>query len=279
MNMLRTEVYETKDYDLFISEKTNRSISREHVIKLSNSIKQKNLLKDQPILVSKKINGKYFVIDGQHRLKSCVDLNIPVWYKIAEEATTEDVKILNITAKNWKSADFLNYYINKNNINYIKFQKFFNWSGLRSVDACIKLFHGNYSAFKYVHVFSLENTNGTKLKTSGSSKSSDFKNGKFIYPDDDTIQKNHIITIKELASKCNLEKWDNVSLWCVYFNVILNTPEYNHERMLKQLEKYPIIEFKKGFPNADICINCLQEIYNKGFKHENQLLFNRNKLN
>jgi hypothetical protein len=279
MRSLEAKIYETKDYSLFVSEKTNRGISRSHVLKLTESVKSRNLLQDAPILVSPKINGRHYVIDGQHRLQACIDLKIPVWYKIAMVSNTDDVKTFNVYSKNWMSIDFLNYYVEKNNINYIKFKKFYDWSGLRSVDACIKLFSGKYEEFVSRTVHDCRSSSGIRTSQGrGASLSIEFKRGAFIYPQDDSLAKYHINQIKELASCLLMDKWDNVSLWAVYFNVILNTPGFDHSRMVRQLSKYPVLDFKKGFPNADVCVDCLNEIYNKGVKYEQQFLFNRNKL-
>lgn len=274
MNTLETKIYETKDYDLFVSDKTNRRTMLSHIANLASSIKERNLLIDQPILVTPKTNGKHIVIDGQNRLEACKLVGCSVWFRISEKANIDDVKILNMNAKNWTSKDFLNFYMNKGDKNYVKFHDFFIWSGLRSVDCCIKLFCREHSAFK-----PRDRKDNSSANTGGSRNSQKFKKGLFMYPESDSEQRLHITRLKEIAGRLQMEKWDNVSLWAVYFNCILNTEGYDHKRMLKQLESYPVMEYKKGFPNAQICVDVLQDVYNKRLRYENQFLFNRNKLN
>lgn len=145
----------TQDYEIFKKHPNNRDINDLNVSKIVKSIKIKNLLQYRPIIVDKMMQ----VIDGQHRLEAAKKLNLPIYYQIQEEESTEDIFLLNANQKPWSSEDFLNYYRIKGNQNYIKLSKFKEKCGLSLKD--IWALFGQHTATTF---------------------SSHFKEGKFEYP-------------------------------------------------------------------------------------------------
>ena len=75
------EVRSTKNYDLFKYLPENRAIHKSHVKKLEDSIRQQNLLSVNPIVLDKNM----FILDGQHRLEACKNMDIPVFYTVLSE--------------------------------------------------------------------------------------------------------------------------------------------------------------------------------------------------
>jgi hypothetical protein len=113
-------ILKTKDYDKFVFRKDNRaSIDKTHVNRLISSIKSRNLLELNPIIV----NERYEILDGQHRVKAAQALDTEIYYEVRKELEDRDIIIMNVT-KNWTIEDYLNYYCVHEYPNYIKFRKF-----------------------------------------------------------------------------------------------------------------------------------------------------------
>jgi len=114
------QIQETNRLEIFNPIKGNRSLNKLHLRRLKKSIKDKNLLKYQPILV----DGEYNVIDGQHRLEIAKELEIPIYYIKEDSLDIEDVRILNQNSKDWKGEDFLEGYCDLKMENYIYFRDY-----------------------------------------------------------------------------------------------------------------------------------------------------------
>jgi len=100
----------------------NRDIRPRHVESLMASIRKFGQL--MPIVVNEKLE----VIEGQHRLRACSDLKIPVAYIISLKASGKDVAVMNNSQEGWKNRDFLKHFSHSNHYNsseYKKVQKFF----------------------------------------------------------------------------------------------------------------------------------------------------------
>lgn len=110
----------TDNYGIFKTVLGNRKVFPGHVKRLVQSIREKNLLENNPILVNKKME----VIDGQHRLKACEELGLPVYYNVAEYTSLKDVHLLNSNSKVWSVSDYVESYIALGNEDFIKLKDF-----------------------------------------------------------------------------------------------------------------------------------------------------------
>jgi hypothetical protein len=102
------KIYKTTNYDQFIFLEENRPVTGSIV---EESIKKKNLLLDNPILVTQ---GKH-VLDGQNRLIAAKVLQVPIYYRYALITTAEDISHLQ-NQKPWLLRDHAHFY--KENPNY-----------------------------------------------------------------------------------------------------------------------------------------------------------------
>ena len=121
-----TVLYET-DYSKFALLEQNRDTDERSVNDLVVSIKKKGQL--QPLIV----NDIYQVIDGQHRLKACEILGVPVSYLISNKATIKDVVLINNTQKSWRMLDYLKTFSHKSHpshAEYVKIKVFIEEHGL-----------------------------------------------------------------------------------------------------------------------------------------------------
>ena len=84
----------------------NRILSESNLKQLRKSIEEHNLLDMCPILVCLKY-GVFYIIDGQHRYKDAVELNINFDVFVYEgEVTPEILARLNTNQKNWTISDY-----------------------------------------------------------------------------------------------------------------------------------------------------------------------------
>ena len=90
-----------KNHTKFTLLDNNRDIDIRHVAALMASMKKHGQL--MPIIVNENLE----VIEGQHRLKACTELDIPVAYITSIKARGRDVAVLNNSQKGWKNRDYL----------------------------------------------------------------------------------------------------------------------------------------------------------------------------
>lgn len=113
-------VYETTDYDLFQLLPENRPVDPGHVRKLVAQISERNLLRSQPLEVTAGLG----LIDGQHRLAAARELGLPVYYKIGDQLSEEDITALNMARKNWQATDYLHMWTMRRKPAYVAFTDF-----------------------------------------------------------------------------------------------------------------------------------------------------------
>lgn len=142
-----TDILKTLDFSLFKFRKDNRQeINENHVKKLIESIKNRNLLEFRPII----INNDYEVMDGQHRLMAAKSLGVDIYYKIEKKIKPEDMIQLNLS-KSWSMNDYLNFYIQRNFDDYVALYNFMKKNNL-SLSIALSIVCGKsskvYSNFK-----------------------------------------------------------------------------------------------------------------------------------
>ena len=117
-----TKVMYEKNYTKFTLFDNNRDINETHVEELISSMRKSGQL--MPVVVTPDLE----VIDGQHRLKACETLGIPVSYVINSAGNSKQIAVMNNTQKGWKNKDFLKHFSHNSHSNsseYKKIEKFF----------------------------------------------------------------------------------------------------------------------------------------------------------
>lgn len=99
------QIHKTSDYSLFGSVVGNRRVNENHVIHLMKSIRQRNLLEQNPIIVTEDMR----IVDGQHRLMAAEKLGVPIYYVFGESLSIDDIRIIQ-TAKRWTMRDYAESY-------------------------------------------------------------------------------------------------------------------------------------------------------------------------
>lgn len=107
-------ILKTTNYSQFTILNGNRPLDIAHVKRIMESITNRNLLAENPIVV----NNFLCVIDGQHRLEAAKRLGIPIFYIVINHGSLEDVWLLNTSQKNWSLLDYVNSYISRGYVDY-----------------------------------------------------------------------------------------------------------------------------------------------------------------
>jgi hypothetical protein len=143
-------VLKTNDYAKFKTKQGNRDLNELHLKRLSTSVKEKDLLHANPILV----NEDFEIIDGQHRFNVCKELNKPIYFLMVEGLGLTEIQVLNANTKNWKMEDYIDGYCSMQIPEYCYFKNLLNNTGLgisvllamfsdnNNGDTCVKLRNG-----------------------------------------------------------------------------------------------------------------------------------------
>lgn len=134
------QIESTTDYEVFKCNERNRRLDRANLAAIEQSIRNKNLLHERPILIDK----DFYIIDGQHRLEVAKALDLPIYFIISENVELKDMIALNNCQKGWNIANYLNYYVMVGEEEYIKLNDFIKKSGIQ-INIAIKLLNGNRS--------------------------------------------------------------------------------------------------------------------------------------
>jgi hypothetical protein len=237
------KIFSTTEYDSFkLLKKQNRGIKNGHVNRLVKSINKKNLLKDFPIVVSR----DFTILDGQHRFEACKKLEIPIWYRVSSDMDINDLPIINSIYLGWKLSDYLDKYIDSSNIDYIKFKRLMDENDdLFGITQILQF------VFGYAHSGTRSNGNYN------GSPSVAFKNGDFIYPEDDFYVREKINIVKSFSPYTKLTK-----TFISAVLALMKITDYDHNRMLNNLKKCGhLLKTTTSVKDYFIMFN---EIYNHG---------------
>lgn len=223
------EILKTYDYDMFNKMRGNREVNLNHVKRLVKSMKEKYI--PQPILV----NSDLEVIDGQHRIESCKELKLPVYYHIIPNSELSDVERLNTFSKRWAGRDFLNKFCDLGYKDYIKIREFMDEYNLLE-ETCQCLLAGKTSWNRDYH--------------------EDFKLGKFKIKDLDLAHQraNDIVKIKPYFSYYKSKGFTRALLR------LFNMPQYDHKVFLNKLNYCS--SMLQNHLKMDTNIEMIEKIYN-----------------
>ena len=135
-------VRKTRDYSMFNILKRNRVTEDRAINNLVVSIKKRGQI--QPIIVNQDLE----VIDGQHRLEACKILGYEVAYLISDDATINDVVLINNTQKPWNYRDYIRTFSHRDHWNhgeYRRLEKYMDTYGF-TFNICLNLLVGHFQA-------------------------------------------------------------------------------------------------------------------------------------
>lgn len=237
-------VQETTDYLSIKHIVGNRIINPSHVETLKVSMKKKQLL------IPSIVNEKMQIIDGQHRLQACIELNIPFYYIIVEGYGLEDVQRMNTNMKNWTTSDFMQTYLDLYKAGHQEYVSYVR------LDEFIKTYNIPLNAGIVISDFS---------KLDGI-KDMGFKHGTFIF--DETLAnaaKLFIEEVIEIFAGLHDKKWYGISFLKAYADFYFS-PEYESSTMIKK-QAMIVTGTKQSLPFHDVSgtagyRNMILEAYN-----------------
>ena len=240
----------TKDWKSLQFLEDNRDIDDGAVKRLAESIQKFGQL--QPIV----INEKWEVIEGQHRVRACKLLGIPVLYVISEGATIKEVILMNNIQRGWLNKDYLKCFCHlnhKNHDEYRKMKTFFEDYGL-NFSVSINLLAGGFTY-----------TGGGKANTA-------FKDGNFKIKDLKKAER-YASQLKRL--KGSIPMLVKIGKFCMAWVRVQNMISPNSEGTwsiitgVKQMEKN--IDVFKACRNQDSWDEAVIAAYNKGLNQKNKI--------
>lgn len=128
------KIYSTKDYSRFSFLENNRIVKRSHVNEFKEEIKKNDRTMCFPIVVDPNLR----IIDGQHRFHACMELGLPIYYVVDDDADAEQAMInCNKINKKWEMMDWLRYRANKNGGCYKQLLDFVQQTGITISNAMV----------------------------------------------------------------------------------------------------------------------------------------------
>lgn len=115
-------IFESKKYSKLNRLSGNRNIDVNNVKKIESSVVENGYKKSQPIIVDSDLS----IIDGQHRLQVCKNMDIPVYFTV-EGASDDSLKLtqdLNRNQKNWGLSDYIQSFADRGYKDYQNFIEF-----------------------------------------------------------------------------------------------------------------------------------------------------------
>ncbi len=174
------KVLSTTDYSIFKHHPKNRTPLDVDVSRLIRSIQMRNMLEFRPILVDSLMR----VVDGNHRLAAAKKLSIPIFYTIDPNCVDEDMITFNQASTPWKYQNYLDFYVNSGNPDYIALKAF-----------CDENHLSLYVALKFMQV------------GCASRKGDGFKEGKFRFNHMEAIElKQILVQVEEVKSFLEMKK-------------------------------------------------------------------------
>lgn len=101
------QIYQTNNYKQFTFDNINRKLNTGRVAKLMKDYQVRNII--SPIEVMKNKQGKYVILDGQHRFEAWKNLGLPITYfeTISGDDSTQGLRQRNL-GQAWSTMDIVN---------------------------------------------------------------------------------------------------------------------------------------------------------------------------
>lgn len=243
-----TDIKKTHDYGKFIIMGENRNVNLLHIKRLVQSFNEKQLI--CPIIV----NEKYEVIDGQHRLKACIETGMPVYYFVIPGYGITEVQKLNTNQKNWTKLDYLDMYCAEGLTPYLQFKKFMTDFPQFGIQASERIIMDLHSAKQQTFA-------GVKTV------SKYFEEGNLVITN---MGKSYSVA-KQISDFAPYYKGYNRGSFVSAVLGLLKSKVYSHKEMIKKLESAPISIADCATVQA--FRNNLEQIYNYKCRVEDKVSF------
>lgn len=232
------KIYKTTDYSQFKFVRENREPAPKALIE---SIKEKNMLEERPILCDLQMH----VIDGQNRLKAAQLLQLPVFYMVSPNISVEDIGRCQVQ-KPWVMPDFARFYSDREEYKFVHEIVQLYGLPIHLVIYCCNPSKNNMKLFRSGSFYCKKDKESLRTK---------FQELSEIIQAFKEAKKNS--GIHELCISIKVER----VLW-----QFINRDDYNHQRLLYKMATYPsnLIPILKFNLDTDIANSLQTRVYDFG---------------
>ena len=242
-----TPIFTTTNYSMFGFNGGNRITDDTNLNKIKQSISKKHIKTNAVICILDVEDEKepLKIVDGQHRFKACLKLNIPVSYVIDDSLTMasilNDITLLNTASKEWDVSDFMRSEAQKGNQNYILYSS---------------VYGQYYTSFDHESLFYILNSDVDRTYPKISYPS--FKSGELKFDQSDY---NYLTQrINDISQFNHYSEIGGKRYYQKAINQLLNTRGFNMNQMLAKLQARQSTIVK--CTTVEGALNQLADIYN-----------------
>lgn len=255
-----SSVYETRDYNKFVTFRENRE--PDHVGRIVSNMLEYGVIQ-KPIVctIHKDYPGKLVIVDGNNSFNARIQLGQSIPYIVLHEATPREMTALNLVSKNWSNRNYIDLYASLGYPDYLIYQNM------------LKEYEFSCRSMEYILRLATTADNSNKHSSThhslqrGLFKCKDTKRSLTII--------NFLLRVKEIENgRSAVYKAD-----CFVAAVVrlFNFSLFDPDRMLKKIDSFPFLLTKQA--DATGYINMLEQIYNYRQKPEYVVKFDSIKFN
>lgn len=254
----------TTNYDDFVFVEGNRDIEESNVNRFKRILEEGGDIWDEVQVNPTKVNGKWPIIDGQHKFIAFMEKELPVPVLVKRKnVPLKGIIEINTVRKQWTTSDRVKSYATLGNENYQRLYAI--WKELNEIHpipirAVAKLCQG-----------SLANSSN---KATESKQAASINGGhwKFIKQESDVRKVfNECVKFTEHHKHAMSETF----VHCIQM-LMEKQPKFSVKRMLTAANKHPH-RFVRASRKQDM-LRMLEELYNFGRNQNNRLFFDMNNL-
>lgn len=250
--MNETRFFTTTKYDDFVLILGNRPINEPHVRKLMKDYEQDGEFIDEIHVNPTKVNGKWAVVDGQHRFTACRRMGVPVNVIIKrKDVELDEIQRINKLRKNWNLEDLIRSYAALGNEDYQRLLAV--WEDLNAEYGIAPI------TVAYIAQGNLTNTQRKDSKNNVKEG-----NWKFVVPETEVRR-----VIRECAKFREVDDRCMTAIFITCIHRLLDTdPLFSVDRLLRQAQTFPW-KFIRASRKVDM-LRMIDELYNFRKKEDNR---------
>ena len=254
-------VYETRDYNKFVTFKENRE--PDHVGRIvSNMLEYGAIQKPIVCTIHPDFPGKLVVVDGNNSRYCRMQLNLPIPYIVLNNATPREMTALNLVSKNWNTRNYIDLYASMGYSDYLIFQNLLKE-------------YPDFTTRAMKFILQLSTTNDQQSRDGGCG----YRLERGLFKCKDTQRSLEIIKflmkVKEIENgRSKVYKMD-LFVYCIIR--LFSFKLFDPERLLSKIKTFPFLLIKQ--PDATGYLNMIEDIYNHRQKKEYIVKFDEIKFN
>lgn len=254
-------VYETRDYNKFVTFKENRE--PDHVGRIVSNMLEFGVIQ-KPIVctIHRDYPGKLVIVDGNNSFNARIQLAQPIPYIVLKEATPKEMTALNLVSKNWTNRNYIDLYASLGYPDYLIYQNL-----LKEYD---------FSCRSMEYILRLSTTNDSSVRGHGNAHHAVARG---LFKCKDTKRSLEIIEWLMKMKKLENGRTSIYKSDCFVAAIVrlFNHSQFDPDRLLKKIESFPFLICKQA--DATGYLDMIEKIYNHRQKPEYVVKFDSIKFN